>query len=117
MNYSDLQVWQKAMDLVEKIYLLTEKLPVEEKYGLISQMQRAAVSIPSNIAEGYARASTKEYIKFLHVSKGSNAELFTQLLICERIKLLNIEQTRDIKKLSEEIGKMLSSMILKLEKK
>ena len=117
MNYSDLQVWQKAMDLVEEIYLLTGKLPVEEKYGLASQIQRAAVSIPSNIAEGYARASTKEYIKFLHIAKGSNAELFTQLLICERIKLLNVEEIRDVKSLSQEVGKMLSYMILKLEEK
>ncbi len=73
MKYSDLQVWQKAMELVEKTYLLTSKLPEGERYGLASQMQRAAVSIPSNIAEGYSRASTKEYVKFLYVAKGSNA--------------------------------------------
>ena len=117
MKYSDLQVWQKSMDLVEKTYLLTKELPEEERFGLSSQMQRAAVSIPSNIAEGYSRASTKDYIKFLYIAKGSNSELFTQFLICERIGLLDENRLREAKSLSKEIEKMLSSIILKLGEK
>ena len=117
MTYQKLQVWQKAMDLVEKIYLLTRQLPAEEKFGLAAQMQRAAVSIPSNIAEGYCRSSTKEYIKFLYVAKGSNSELFTQLLLCERIGYLSHNQISDAVCFSEEISKMLSTIILKLEQK
>ncbi|MEE0929355.1 MAG: four helix bundle protein [Acutalibacteraceae bacterium] len=114
MKYNDLQVWQKAMDLVEKTYLLTRKLPEEEKFGLASQMQRAAVSIPSNIAEGYSRATTKDYVKFLYIAKGSNSELLTQLMICERIGYSDLENLTEVKKLSEEISKMLTAMILKL---
>lgn len=117
MTYRNLQVWQKAMDLVEKIYMLTKLLPEEEKFGLASQMRRAAVSIPSNIAEGYCRSSTKEYIKFLYVAKGSNSELFTQLLICERIGLFSNEQISTATLSSEEISRMLSAIILKLEEK
>ena len=117
MNYCDLQVWQKAMTLVEKIYRLTKLMPPDERFGLSSQMQRAAVSIPSNIAEGYSRSSTKEYVKFLYVAKGSNSELFTQLLICERIGLLANNQITETISLSEEISKMLSAIILKLEEK
>lgn len=105
------------MDLVEKIYLLSGQLPSSEKFGLASQMQRAAVSIPSNIAEGYTRASTKEYLQFLYIAKGSNSELFTQLLICERIGFLSPEQTGECKLLSEETSKLLSATIIKLENK
>ncbi len=73
MNYNDLIVWQKAMDLATEIYGLTTKLPKEELYGLINQLRRAAVSIPSNIAEGNARASTGDYLRFLSIARGSNA--------------------------------------------
>ena len=105
------------MDLVEKIYLLSNNLPSSEKFGLASQIQRAAVSIPSNIAEGYTRASTKEFLRFLYIAKGSNSELFTQILICERIGFLSSEETRECKFLSEEISKLLSATIVKLQNK
>ena len=117
MTYSNLTIWQKAMDLVEKIYLLSNNLPSSEKFGLASQIQRAAVSIPSNIAEGYTRASTKEFLHFLYIAKGSNSELFTQILICERIGFLSSEETRECKFLSEEISKLLSATIVKLQNK
>ena len=81
-NYRDLVVWQKGMDLVEKIYKITGFLPNEEKFGLTLQLKRAAVSIPSNIAEGFERNTTKDYIKFLSIAKASKAEVETQLLIC-----------------------------------
>jgi four helix bundle protein len=78
-DYKDLHVWQKGMELAKQIYLLTSRFPSEEKFGLTSQMRRAAVSIPSNIAEGQARNTTGEYIQFLSHSEGSAAELDTQL--------------------------------------
>ncbi len=80
-SFRDLRVWQVAMDLVEQVYLLTRRFPKHELYGLASQMQRAAVSIPSNIAEGYERDSDAEIARFLTIAKGSAGELRTQILI------------------------------------
>ena len=80
-NYKNLIVWQKSSVLVKQIYLLTQKFPPEEKFGLISQMQRAVVSVPSNIAEGPARRTTGDYIRFVSTVEGSLAELETQLII------------------------------------
>lgn len=113
-NYKDLTVWQKSMDLVTEVYELTKKLPLEERFGLCSQMRRCSVSIPSNIAEGRTRQSRKEYQRFISIALGSNAELQTQLLICERIKLLS---KRDIQKAidsSEEVGRMLFALYTRL---
>ena len=114
MKYSELQVWQKAMDLVEKIYEATRNLPEYERFGLAAQMQRAAVSIPSNIAEGYSRASTKDYIKFLYIAKGSNAELQTQIIICKRLGYLDANKAEGYMIFTDEISRMLSAIILKL---
>ena len=114
MNYKELKVWQKSMDLAEEIYKLTSKLPLDETYGLISQLKRACVSIPSNIAEGQMRHTTKEYINFLCIARGSNAEIETQLLLCHRIKYLSAEQTQNALSLVNEIGKMLNGLINKL---
>jgi four helix bundle protein len=86
-SYRDLTVWQKAIELVIKIYALTDKFPTEERFGLTSQMRRAAVSIPSNIAEGNFRRSTKDYVQFLKIAFGSGAELETQLEIIKRLPL------------------------------
>jgi four helix bundle protein len=80
-NYKDLLVWQKGIALVKLIYQITQTFPAEEKFGLVSQMRRAAVSIPSNIAEGQARHSTGEFVQFLSHAEGSVAELETQLII------------------------------------
>ncbi len=88
-THKDLDVWNKAMELAEKLYLLTEKLPREEQYGLVSQIRRAAVSIPSNIAEGAARNSTKEFIQFLYVALGSLSEIETQILLAKRLRLIS----------------------------
>ena len=81
MTHRDLKVWQKSMELVLRVYKITRDLPNSEKYGLISQMQRSAVSVPSNIAEGAGRSSPKEYVRFLDIAKGSLSELETQLII------------------------------------
>ncbi|MDR0310134.1 MAG: four helix bundle protein [Acidobacteriota bacterium] len=113
-QYRELIVWQKAMSLVKEIYCLTTKLPKEELYGLSSQVRRAAISIPSNIAEGQARNSTKEFTKFLSIARGSKAELQTQLLICVEIGYLSEADINTAMGLSEEVGKMLSSLIQKL---
>lgn len=87
-SYKDLIVWQKAMDLVELVYHLTKLFPKDEQYGLSNQLRRAAVSIPSNIAEGQARNSTAEFRNFLSIARGSLAELETQLLIAERLNYI-----------------------------
>lgn len=116
-TYMDLQVWKKSMDLVECVYALTKDLPKEEQFGLISQLRRAAISIPSNIAEGYTRSSTKDYIRFLSIARGSAAELETQLLICNRLSYLDTKQTQSAFELNNEILKMLCAIILKLENK
>jgi len=88
-NHKDLDVWNVGMELAEKVYLVTKNLPKEELFGLVSQTRRAAVSIPSNIAEGNARSSSKEYVQFLSIARGSCAELETQLLLCARLNLLS----------------------------
>lgn len=113
-DFKDLLVWQKAMDLVCEIYRITKLLPKEETYALCNQMQRAAVSIPSNIAEGQSRASTKEFVQFLSIAKASNAELETQLLICNRLEFLTTPQTQVAMCLCKEIGKMLNSLMSSL---
>jgi four helix bundle protein len=114
-GYEQLNVWQKAMDLTVEIYSLTKHFPKEELYGITNQMRRAAVSIPSNIAEGHSRNSQKEFLNFLSIAKGSNAELFTQLLICERVGYISSSNIKPIKQLSQEIARMLTSLITRIE--
>ena len=114
-SYSDLLVWQKSMDLATEIYKLCKLLPAEEQYSLCSQMQRAAVSIPSNIAEGFGRSGISEQKHFLSIANGSRTELQTQLLLCERIEYLSREQTKSALLLTEEIGKMMYSLSQSLE--
>jgi four helix bundle protein len=87
-SYKDLWVWQKGMELVKRIYQTSQSFPFEEKFGLVTQMRRAAISIPSNIAEGQARHTTKEFIQFISHAEGSLAELDTQLILCIRIRIL-----------------------------
>ena len=107
-THRDLNVWREAMDLAKSIYSLTAEFPKEEIYGLVSQMKRAAVSVPSNIAEGAARNSNKEFIRFLYNSLGSLAELETQLLLSRE---LGFVQSRDIHVDIEGIRKMLFGLI------
>ena len=113
-DFKDLLVWQKAMDLTAEVYRLTKKLPKDEVYGLTNQLRRAAVSIPSNIAEGNARGSQKEYVRFLVIARGSKSEVETQLLICVRLGYLEQSETNTALGLCTEIGKMLTIMISKL---
>jgi four helix bundle protein len=114
-SYKDLLVWQRSVDLVCDIYKLTEKLPKTETFALVSQMQRAAVAIPSNIAEGQKRAHKKEFIQFLYISYGSGAELETQLEICKRLyNYKNIDYSL-LESSLESIMKMLNSLISSLK--
>ncbi|MBH0177201.1 MAG: four helix bundle protein [Nitrospira sp.] len=114
VTHKDLAVWKKAMELATQVYSLTSQFPKEEMYGLTSQMRRSAVSIPSNIAEGAARHSRKEFIQFLHVASGSVAELETQLLLASRIGYL---PTDIILTHTEEVRKMLLGLLRSLKQK
>jgi four helix bundle protein len=113
-SYRELIVWQKAMDLVEEIYQLTKLLPRDELYGMVNQMRRAVVSIPSNIAEGNSRHTSQDYIRFLSIARGSMAEVETQLEICVRLKYISAEQAVRALRLCAEVGKLLNSIIQKL---
>ncbi len=113
-NYRELKVWQKSMDLVEKVYTLISMFPKEEKYGLISQIQRSSVSIPSNISEGAGRNSNKEFVHFLGIANGSTNELNTQLILSNRIGYITDKNIEDTNKLITEIEKMNFGLIKKL---
>ena len=112
--YRELIVWQKTMDIVEKIYIITKGFPKEEMYGMTSQIRRAAVSIPSNIAEGQARKSSKEFHHFLSISLGSKAELETQILLSQRLGYISIEASPKILLQLEEISRLLNGLIKSL---
>lgn len=109
-DFKDLVVWQKAMELVAEVYLIAKKLPKEELFALNDQIRRSAISIPSNIAEGQGRNSTKEFIQFLAISKGSKAELETQLLLCVKMDYLNNKDIETAISLIQEVGKMLNGL-------
>ena len=109
-NYRSLIVWQKSIILVKEIYKLTAKFPNEERFGIVSQMRRAAVSIPSNIAEGQARRTTPDFIRFISTAKGSLAELDTQLTISIDLQFCDRENVKDVSALIEENRKMLNAL-------
>ena len=109
-TYKDYIVWQKSIDLVIEVYKLTKKFPKEELYGLTSQMRRAAVSIPSNIAEGYCRRYRQEFKQFIRTSYGSGAELETQMIIAKKLILTSLKDFENVDKLLLEVMKMLNSL-------
>ena len=106
-SYRDLSVWQKSCDLAEETYMLTRQFPKEELYGLVSQMRRAAVSVPSNIAEGAEREGPAEYLRFLSIASGSLAELQTQVELARRFNYIAAQQAEELVLGIDEIGKML----------
>jgi len=112
-SFKDLVVWQKSMELVREIYILTGKFPPTEMYGLVSQMRRCAVAIPSNIAEGKKRKTKKDFLQFLRIADGSAAELETQIIISK--ELFSRNNFSKVQSLLEEAQKMLITMIKKLE--
>jgi four helix bundle protein len=109
-SYRELKVWQNSIDLAEKIYRLTSSFPASEIYGLVSQLRRAGVSIPSNIAEGWGRRSRKEYARFILMAAGSNDELQTQLVIAERLAFGDRQLRDEAAALSDQIGRMLQGL-------
>ena len=115
-SYKDLLIWQKGVALVKSVYLLCEQLPKEEVYGLQSQMKRAAISIPSNIAEGYGRNYTQNYVQFLRIARGSLLELETQLIISKELKLVGNKLYQKVQGLITEENKMLNAFIKSISK-
>jgi four helix bundle protein len=116
-SYRDLLVWQKSMDLVVASYEIAKRLPHHENFGLISQIQRAAVSIPANIAEGHGRRHTGDYMHHLSMARGSLLELETHLLIAARLKYLEAKDIESTLQLTDELGRMISGLIRKLRNK
>ncbi len=116
-NYKDLKVWQKSYQLCLDIYQITKTFPKEEQYSLTSQIRRAAVSVPSNIAEGYGRKTTPEYIRFLYIAYGSNCELETQLLLSGDLGYIKVEELKKLQKDIGEIERMLKALMKALENK
>ena len=116
-NCKELQVWQKAYQFCLEIYKVTKTFPNEEKYGLTSQIRRAAISIPSNIAEGYGRKSSGEYIQFLYVAYGSNCELETQLLLSGDLGYIEKVGLESLLKSGGDIERMLKALIRSLREK
>ncbi len=112
-TFRDLIAWQKARELVKEVYRLTKLMPDAERFGLTNQMRRAAVSIPSNIAEDYARQSRTDYLRFLRTARGSLAELETQLMLCEDLEFLQIPEP--VHALRAETDRVLQGLIRSLE--
>ena len=113
-DFKELVIWQRSIQLTTSIYQLTKLLPKEETYGLISQLRRAAVSVPSNIAEGYGREATAEYIRFLKIARGSLYEIETQLYLCKTLQFFTDEEIMPCLRSVEEVGKMLNTMLRRL---
>ncbi len=116
-NYKDLKVWQKSYELCLEIYRITAKFPKEERYGLTSQIRRSVVSIPSNIAEGYGKKTTMDYIRMLYISYGSVCELETQILLAGDLVFIEKGVLGKLKKGITEVERMLKALIKSLENK
>jgi four helix bundle protein len=116
-SYRDLLVWQKAMELTVETYRFSSSFPRSEVYGLTSQLRRAGVSVPSNVAEGYGRGSRKEYVQFLCISQGSLKELETQVILAQRLNYGSKTAGDGLLELSEEVGRMLGALIRSLRVK
>src|ERR1700744_773580 len=116
-SYMKLDVWKKSMDIVSSIYTATKLFPKEELYTLTSQMRRAAISIPSNIAEGRAKRTTPEFMRFINIASGSTAELSTQTVIAEKLGYIAAEQAQILQAAIASIGRMLNGLHGSLDKK
>ena len=116
-SFKDLMIWQKAIELAENIYVITKSFPDEEKYGLTIQLRRASVSIASNIAEGFGRYYNKDYQRFLFIAIGSCAEVYTQVIIAQRLDYISDSSAESILTRSDEISKMTRGLINKLKNK
>lgn len=117
-NLQEIMLWKKAIDLSKSVYILCSELPTEEKFGLINQIKRSVVSIPSNIAEGAGRNSDKEFLHFLSIAQGSSYELLTQLILCNELNLIEeskinstIEKLKEIQKMNYAFQKNLKNKV------
>jgi four helix bundle protein len=115
-SYRDLVVWQEAMTLAELVYRLVELLPSSERFELSSQLRRAAVSVPSNVAEGYARGPSASYAQFLKIARGSLREIETQLLLASRLKLVGEAQTAPPLEQCDKVARLLHGLLRSVEK-
>jgi len=109
-DYRELIVWQKAVDLVETVYRASASFPKEEVYGLTSQIRRAAVSVPSNIAEGQARNTTADFLHFLSIARGSLKEVGTQVIIARRLGYIDAQKESELTNLTEEVSRLISGL-------
>lgn len=116
-DFRDLKVWQAAMQLATAVYALTPSFPKFEIFGLSSQMQRAAVSVPSNIAEGHARDSTKEFLRFISISMGSLAEIETQIILANQLNYIEESKLTELLELTGKVGRMLRGLQQSLKAK
>ena len=116
-NYRELIVWQKAMDLVVLVYRISAGFPAEEVYGLRNQVRRAAVSIPSNIAEGQGRQTTRDFLKFLSIANGSLREVETQTMIAGRLGYISEQESSELLKLAAEVGRLRYGLVNSLQQK
>ena len=115
-NFRQLNIWKEGIEIVKEIYMITKEMPEREKFGLIAQLRRAAVSIPSNIAEGCSRNSNIEYKRFLEIAMGSSFELETQLYIVQELQLLKHEALNPVFELLNTEQKMINNLITKIKK-
>ncbi|HCC68317.1 MAG TPA: four helix bundle protein [Nitrospiraceae bacterium] len=116
-NYKELKVWQRSYQLCLDIYKITKGFPKEERYGLTSQIRRAVLSVPCNIAEGYGRKTTPEYIRSLYIAYGSNCELETQILLSGDLGYIKAEELKKLQANIGEVERMLKALIKSLENK
>ena len=116
-SYRDLLAWQKAMELITQIYRVSQKFPSEEMYGIVSQMRRAAISIPSNIAEGQGRLTKGEFIQFLGIARGSLLELETQILVAQNLHYLNEPTLKNLLGLTSEVGRLVNGLLSAIKKR
>jgi four helix bundle protein len=116
-SFKELRVWQRSYALCVEVYRLTNRFPREERFGLTAQIRRAAVSAPSNIAEGYSRDTTRDYVRFLWMARGSLAELETQLMVASELQFTEQEESRKMLEGINEIQRMLNALIRSLQGK
>jgi four helix bundle protein len=116
-SYKQLRVWQNGIELVRQIYRLTSSFPKHELFGLSSQMQRAAVSVPANIAEGHTRGTTKEFLRFVMIAHGSLAEIETMLIVANDLQYINNQHFNQLSTFCDSTGKMLGALRRSLAKK
>jgi four helix bundle protein len=116
-DYRDLVLWQRAIEMAAEVHRTTLKMPRHEMFGMAAQIRRAAVSVPSNIAEGSGRRTTREFIAFLHIARGSLSELRTQLFLAERVGYLTSADVSTAEKLADEVGRLLNAVIRGLRRR